>query len=384
MNVRLALVLPFVLAVLAGAQDLPLNLTTVTARGQATVYAGDLAAAREEALVDAQRNALEQVLGAQIRSQTAVQDFQLADDTILSLISGHVRNTKILSETQDGETLTLEAQVDVAAQLSEEEAQALMRNFSCVVGLSMTIDGGPMGDDRLVQALSADLVKAGFDVRDIAQLAALEGYDGYRRDLIEQQDAEAARWAGRQLLSNVVIAGRADLKQAQKKQVTGFAGTVGVYAYECWIQARALEAESGQVIAQYAAPLEGIRGVGDTPQAAVTEALKSASTALSRDLLTQLTAYSGKKSRPITIEIEGLPSLEEYQAVKQRLNNVRFRDSEVQDLGFQQGRTSTFRFDYSEKIALVALKLDRMPGLEVTDRTATKVVCRYVAPEATE
>ncbi len=44
---------------------------------------------------------------------------------------------------------------------------------------------------------------------------------------------------------------------------------------------------------------------------------------------------------------------------------VRFRDSEVSDVGFEKGKTSTFRFNYSEKINLVALKIEHLPNLSV-------------------
>ncbi len=377
MKSKLISLILFALLPLALSQAQEGPATTVTVRGEATVYNNDLPAAREEALVDAQRNALEQILGVKIKSETAVQDFQLADDTILSMISGYIRSSKILSEKQEQEYLVLEVECEVVQQLSAEEAQKLMRNFSCVVGFTTVVDGEKVEDERLGNKLSADLVKADFDVRDISQLSALQGYDQYYQQATEHQDIAAARWIGQQLLSNVVIVGKANLKMREKKEVTGFAGTIGVFIYDCWLDAKAIEAESGQIIAQHAAGLEGVQGTGDTPQKAVTEALIKAEKEFSKDLLTQLVAYGGKKSRPITIEVEGIPTFEEFQKVKQLLTNIRFRDSEVADLGFEEGKTSTFRFNYSEKINLIALKLEHTPNLSVTERTENKVLCRY-------
>lgn len=357
------------------------SVVTVTVRGEATIFEGDLPAAREEALVDAQRNAVEQVLGVEIRAETAIQDFMLADDTILSMISGYIKNSKILSEKQEMEFLVLEVECEVVKELSEEEAQKLMRNFSCVVGFTTEIDGGVVDDNRLANRLIADLVKADYDVRDISQLLSVEGYAGRYRAAVERQDIASARWIGRQLLSNVVILGKAKLELKEQKEVTGFAGTVGVYVYDCWLEARAIEAESGQIIAQYASDFEGVQGTGNTPQKAVTDALTKAEKAYSKDLISQLTEYGGKKSRPITVNVEGIPSYEEFQKVKQYLTNIRFRDSDVSDLGFEKGQTSTFRFNYSEKINLVALKLDHLPNLSVIDRSEIKVICRYSKSE---
>jgi hypothetical protein len=126
----LSLLIILTAAALATAQ--PDSVVTVTVEGEATIFEGDLPAAREEALVDAQRNALEQVLGVKIKAETAIQDFMLADDTILSMISGHIKKSTILSEKQEMEFLVLEVECEVVKQLSEEEARQLMRNFSCV------------------------------------------------------------------------------------------------------------------------------------------------------------------------------------------------------------------------------------------------------------
>ncbi len=349
----------------------------VTTSGEAVIVGEDLPAAREEALVDAQRNALEQTLGVKIRAQSAVQDYRMVDDVVLSLISGYVKKTRLVSERREGDQLILEVECVVARELSEEEALKYLRNFSLLLGFSTEIDGKTVEDDRLANGFSAELVRANFDLRDLLQLASLKGFDRYTEAAIKSEDRDAARWVGRQMLANVVLVGKVRLKQSKKKEITGFAGTVGAIAYEGWVEARAYETESGQIVAQSATPVEGFKGVGDTPQTAVTEVLKRAETFLQNDLLPQLVAYSGKKSRPITIEIEGLPDFTEFQQVKQLLNNIRFRDTEVVDLGFEAGKTSTFRFNYSENINLVAFKLDRIPGLEVTERTSNRIVCRY-------
>ncbi len=363
-------------ALAASAQTGP-SVTVVT-RGEATVFNGDVPAAREEALVDAQRNAVEQVLGVKIRAQTAVQDFMLADDTVLAMVAGYVKNSKILSEKREKEYIVLEVECEVVKDLSPEDARKLMRNFSCVVGFTTEIDGQVKNDDdRLANRLSTELVKAGYDVRDATQLLALEGFRGRLLAAAKHRDVNAARWIGQKLLSNVVIVGHARLNLKEKKAVPGFAGGVQVFVYECQLDARAVEAESGRIIAEYSTPVEGIEGIGDTARKAVTDALSKAEKAFSKDLLTQLSEYAGQKSRPITVEIEGIPSYEEFLKVKEFLQNIRFRDSEVSDLGFEQGKTSVFRFNYSEKINLVALKLEHLPNLTVTERTENKVICRY-------
>jgi hypothetical protein len=288
-----------------------------------------------------------------------------------------VKSCSVLSEKSEAGILFLQTQCVVSKELSEEEARKLMRTFSCVVGFTMEIDGGEVDDDRLANKISSDLVHADFDVRDIQSLADLKGYQPRLEAALERQDLTAARWIGRQMLSNVVVVGKAKLKLRERKEVTSFAGVIGVYIYDGWLDAKAIETESGRIIAQHATQIEGVQGSGDTPQKAVTDALTRLANNFSKELIAQLDTYAGKKSRPITIEIQGLPSLEEYQKVKQMLNNVRFRDSEVQDVGFEAGKISAFRFNYAENINMIALKLDHVPTLTVREKTPNKVVCLF-------
>ncbi|MBU1880409.1 flagellar assembly protein T N-terminal domain-containing protein, partial [bacterium] len=211
--------------ILASGLTLPTDAATVTVRGEATIFNGDLPAAREEALIAAKRNAVEQVLGVKIKAETAVQDFMLADDTILSMTEGYVKNSKILSEKQERDYLVLEVECEVVEQLSPETAAELMRNFSAVVGITTDINGSVRNDDdRLSNRLVAELVKAGYDVRDAAQLLALDGFQGQLLAAAKHQDVRAARWIGQQLLSNVVIVGHARLEEKERKTVSGFAG----------------------------------------------------------------------------------------------------------------------------------------------------------------
>jgi len=354
------------------------NAETVTVRGEATIFNGDIPAAREEALIAAKRNAVEKVLGVNIKAESAVQDFMLADDAILTMTEGYVTSSKIISEKQENEYLVLEVECNVADRLPADKAAELMRNFSAVVGITTEIDGRVRNDDdRLSNKLVAELVKAGYDVRDATQLLALKGFQGQLLAASKHQDIRAARWIGQQLLSNIVIVGNARLEEKEQKTVSGFAGDVGVVVYDCWLDARAIETESGQIIAQVAPDFEGVQGSGKNQKEAVTDALTKAEKAFSADLMNQLALYAKRKTRTVTVEVMGIPSYEEYQRVKTYLNNIRFRESEVSDLGFDAGRKSTFSFMYGEKMNLIALKLDHLPYLTVVERTENRVLCRY-------
>lgn len=71
---------------------------TVTAEGVAAIDDGNKAIARDNALKDAQRKAVEQAVGTMISSETAVQNFQLLSDKIFSQSQGYIQSYKIVSE----------------------------------------------------------------------------------------------------------------------------------------------------------------------------------------------------------------------------------------------------------------------------------------------
>ena len=70
----------------------------VQAKGQAAIYGKDVSQARDKAIDDARRKAVEQAIGSMVSSETVTENFQLISDKILSKSSGYVRRYKILSE----------------------------------------------------------------------------------------------------------------------------------------------------------------------------------------------------------------------------------------------------------------------------------------------
>lgn len=83
---------------------LPLNaqsqtaVSQITATGIASIFAGDQALARDQAIDDALRNAVEQGLGTFVQSSTLVENYQLVSDNILTWSNGYVKSYEIASE----------------------------------------------------------------------------------------------------------------------------------------------------------------------------------------------------------------------------------------------------------------------------------------------
>jgi hypothetical protein len=86
----------------------------ITADGVATI-GSDPAAARDKAIEDALRRAVEQAVGSMVESETAVENYQLLSDRIYSRSSGYVKNYNVVSEKQEGGLLRVTISADVSS-----------------------------------------------------------------------------------------------------------------------------------------------------------------------------------------------------------------------------------------------------------------------------
>lgn len=100
---------------------------TITAKGNAAIFGGNLASARTQALLNAQRNAVEQGLGLMLDSQTVSRNMALIRDSVLTASKGFVTSYKILSEgpTSDRSTFSVEIRAEVSRDLLTKRLTAL-------------------------------------------------------------------------------------------------------------------------------------------------------------------------------------------------------------------------------------------------------------------
>jgi hypothetical protein len=98
---------------------------TITAEGVGAVVGGDRAIARDQAIQDALRKAVEQAVGILVSSETMVQNFQTLNDKIYTQTQGYVQNYRVLSETPGPNVHQVTIQATVAIGDLEKDLQAL-------------------------------------------------------------------------------------------------------------------------------------------------------------------------------------------------------------------------------------------------------------------
>src|SRR5512146_2608199 len=87
---------------------------TVTAEGVAAIQGNAKDIARDAAIEDAQKRAVEQAIGIMIDSQTQVENYQLISDKILSQTKGYISRYNVTGETQEGPLLRVRITADVS------------------------------------------------------------------------------------------------------------------------------------------------------------------------------------------------------------------------------------------------------------------------------
>ncbi|MGK5090624.1 flagellar assembly protein T N-terminal domain-containing protein [Deltaproteobacteria bacterium TL4] len=99
----------------------------VTAIGSAAIYSGNIGSARNQALQNAQRQAVEQGVGALISTETISRNFEIIKDEILSSSSGFVANYEILEEgpTSDNTSYQVKIKADVQDAKIKDKLTAL-------------------------------------------------------------------------------------------------------------------------------------------------------------------------------------------------------------------------------------------------------------------
>lgn len=128
---------------------------------------------RNSALRDAERNAVEQVVGIYIDSRTLVTNATLALDEIYTKSNGFVRNSRVLQEGNSNGSYFVRAEVDVDTAPNA----ALIDRLSAIMRLNdpriaVTVLNGTAHDDFIEETMNERLIDMGFSHIIDANIAA--------------------------------------------------------------------------------------------------------------------------------------------------------------------------------------------------------------------
>ncbi len=349
---------------------------TVISKGVAAIFNEDKALARDQAIDDALRKAVEQTLGTFVQSSTLVQNFQLVEDNIMSWTNGYVRSHRIVNEgLADAATyeVTIEAVVEMANLKNDWES---VQNLIGRMGnprLMFMIDEQNIGQvSNWSNYLSIDMnvtetallnkfIQNGFECVDPSTVR--QNLKQEQAAAILQGDTNLAATLAKKLGAEIVITGKAVAKVA-----TGI-NLGGMKSCQANITARVIKADVATVIAtgsQHAAypHIDEVSGG--------MEAIKKAANKLSDELIAQITQRWKDEfynATTVKLDVKGITSFNQLNNFN---NTLKFLVRGVKDIYTRQISEDMAELDV--KLTGNANQLAREIERKDLDRFVVKIV----------
>jgi hypothetical protein len=309
---------------------------TVTAEGMAGVQ-GDPAMARDHAIQDALRKAVEQAVGTMVASETLVENFQVVRDNIYNKSQGYVKEYKVVKETPGKDLYAVTIMATVSTENLKNDLGALGLLIARVgkprtlfmiaeqnVGQEVLLywwswwgRGGAAAIGQSVEmavsetVLKEEFLNRGFNVIDISAVTGkFEISNAYR---IADLTDTGAREIGRKMGAEIIIKGKALAKEGPRTA----GSSVGSYLAD--ITLSAVRVDNGQVLASVrgnAAARHVAQHVGGN------QAIENASRQVADKLVEQITAkWTAEMSggQLIQLTIRGLSGMKDLIKIKEFL-----------------------------------------------------------------
>lgn len=357
---------------------------TVMAEGVAIIQQGAIDIARDSAIEDAQKRAVEQAIGILIDSQTQVENFQLISDKIFSQTKGYIRRYNIAGETTEGNLLRVRINAEVALGKLSDDLSAIgillgqMHKPRTMIMIAEQNIGsewyawwwgyhGQQTDIGVVENTIMDkLSEKGFELIDhevaAKQIKVTAAYK------IQNLTVDQAKTLGSQADAEVVIIGKAVAK------LYGEVGG-GMKSAQADLSARAVRIDTGQVIASASTHGAAVH-INETT--AGIEALKKAASEAADQMITKILSVYSKEvggTRSINITINGLTK-QQFVKFKDALKN---QVRAIKDLHERSFAGTTARISVDSKSSAQALSDELQMrdfagfSVEVTGSTANSL-----------
>ncbi|MBN2364768.1 MAG: DUF2066 domain-containing protein [Calditrichaeota bacterium] len=229
----------------------------VLARGMGAVIAGDVAKAEDDAIANALRNAIEQVIGTLVTSEVIVENYQVLEDRIYSQSQGYVESYQVINKNRQGDVIlevTIKALVRKGNIRDNLQALGLLISRKGKPRIMVIVDEKNMNTHYYAWSIDMNtteteimntLLDQGFPFvdRDAAMrkiekdmvVSAMEG-DEYAAQLLATQSGAEVLIVGK-AVSKVAPRGPAALAQA------------GMFSCQATMNLRALRSDDGTILA---------------------------------------------------------------------------------------------------------------------------------------
>jgi hypothetical protein len=301
---------------------------TVLSEGVASIGT-DRAAARDKAIEDALRRAVEQAVGTMVESETSVENYKLLSDRIYSRSAGYVKKYEVVSENSDGGLLRVKIQAEVNSGYLNSDLAAiglLQRRMKYPRVVVMIAEDNILRTSYWEQVYSLSNSQSEAVVIERLKAKGFNVVDpGYLRKTVSGNEARAA-WEGNQqaaggigkkLGAEIAIVGQA----ISTRSANNIAGS-DLLSMSTTINVQAVKAGTGEIMAQAS-------GQGTAAHinevVALQEAMRKASDKIADSIIDGILQTWERESsgtRTLALEIHDITS-SELDRLKVSLEKVR-------------------------------------------------------------
>jgi hypothetical protein len=378
------------------------DIQTVTAWGE-TELTVHPAADRERAVAQAQRKAVEQIVGVYVSSSTLVRNFQIVEDNIYTKAAGFVNVYDVIQETREKDhRVRIRAQISLVPVTDILKNSGLLRKWRVGVLISpehrelttlLRYDSQPQlmaAADSIETRIGRAVSDAGFKLVDPRHLQKLRK----AADPASAVDAE--------------IGGGMDLLVTGTVSFATTTGGTTVHQAACQIHGKVLRADTGEIIYQgnVGNTLDGItllvdrdlaekymnsygngqmadgtpdlRTYGSGAAGALDKAIQLAAAMAADVTVSQIMRIPAATRSTVVLEVHGL-EFDDLVALEDQLQKME-GVSAVHIEGFGEG-SKTIEVEYTGKTITLAKTLNRSGvirrlGLKIKDVTQNKIIVK--------
>jgi hypothetical protein len=301
---------------------------TVTSSGMGVIIAGDVGKARDEALNDALRKAVEQAVGTIISARSVVENAVLIEDNIYSRTSGYIRSYDLVREGKSVNIpntyeVTVTAAVSTAGLKDDLAALGILIERKGFPRLLVLIEEKNIEEHQWVRE-AHNLNTAEQKVQEMFRDKGFEFVDqktafkNLRRDqemAINRGDTEAAVALGNRSGAEVIITGNAIAKKSSVEVELG-----GMISVQANVNLRAIRTDNADIIATASASAPQVH-IDDVTGGvmAIQKATEKAAEQLSEQIIAAWSEdlASGMRVNLIVHNIESFGDLNDFKLALQ-------------------------------------------------------------------
>lgn len=290
----------------------------VEAEGLSAVTS-DLIAVKRAALSDAFKNAIEKVVGLFISARTRVDKAITIEQSILGKTDGYIKKHDIIKEGKEADGLY---HTHIRALVSYQQVQNDLKELdilqSPTVGnprvailLEETIGETETQSTSCSDALAQGLLERGYKVVDRSELAAIRVAEA-TKDLLAGNMDKALKPIVQKLNAEVVITGKATAGLLTDQ------GLGGLISYRATITAKALKAQTADILATVSAQASGLDAV---KEAAAQKALVQLGKNAANELAGKVASELARKSS-VVVTVRKVANINRLSEVKDVLSKT--------------------------------------------------------------